>query len=118
MSATVTSSLFDVPAVISDALGAAKTTAGPEFKKVQDVVATCTQQLAVLAADIATKRAANKITADEADMLIQLQKGSFRVFMLNVEGVTALAIEAIINAVINVFVAALNAAVNAGLTAI
>jgi hypothetical protein len=115
MAAFSVSDSIDVPKLISDAVAAAKNTAGAELPKVQDVVTTCTQQLAILAADIAEKRKCNQISADEADLLLQLQKNSMRIALLNVEGVTALAIEATINAVLNVFISALNAAVGAGL---
>jgi hypothetical protein len=109
------SDLIDVNKLVSDALSAAKDTASAQFPKIKDALSTTTTQLAVLAADIAEKRAKNQITAAEADLLLDLQKNSMRVVLLNIEGVTALAIEATINAVINVFVTALNAAVGAGL---
>ena len=115
MAAISVSDLIDVPKLIQDALTEAKKTAGEQFPKIQDVTTTCAKQLGVLAADIAEKRASNQISPAEGDLLLQLQKNSTRVALLNIEGVTALAVEATINAVINVFVKALNAAVGAGL---
>ena len=115
MASISVSDLIDVPKLIGDALTAAKDTAANQFPKVEDVATTCTKQLAVLASDIAEKRRSNQISADEADLLLQFQKNSFRVALLNVEGVTALAVEATINAVMNVFIQALNTAVGAGL---
>jgi hypothetical protein len=96
-------------------VGAARNTAGVQFAKVQDVVTTNAKQLAILAADIAEKRLKNQISPAEADLLLELQKNSIRISLLNVEGMTALAVEATINAVLNVFIGALNTAVNAGL---
>ena len=115
MAAIVVSDLIDVPKLIDDALGAARNEAGAQFGKVQDVLITNTKQLAVLAADIAEKRLKNQISPAEGDLLLELQKNSIRISLLNVEGVTALAVEATINAVLNVFIAALNTAVGAGL---
>ena len=109
------SDLIDVPKLIADSVTAAKDTAGGQIPKVQDVITTCATQLGVLAADIAEKRKSNQISAAEGDLLLDLQKNSMRVALLNVEGVTALAVEATINAVMNVFIKALNTAVNAGL---
>jgi hypothetical protein len=115
MGAIAVSDLIDVPKLIGDALSAAQSTAADQFPKIQDVATTCTKQLGVLAADIAEKRQSNQITPAEGDLLIQLQKNSMRVALLNIEGVTALAVEATINAIIDVFVQALNTAVGAGL---
>jgi hypothetical protein len=115
MAAIVVSDLIDVPKLIDDAVGAARNTAGVQFAKVQDVVTTNARQLAILAADIAEKRLKNQISPAEADLLLELQKNSIRISLLNVEGMTALAVEATINAVLNVFIGALNTAVNAGL---
>jgi hypothetical protein len=115
MAAIVVSDLIDVPKLIDDAVGAARNTAGVQFAKVQDVVTTNAKQLAILAADIAEKRLKNQISPAEADLLLELQKNSIRISLLNVEGMTALAVEATINAVLNVFIGALNTAVNAGL---
>jgi hypothetical protein len=115
MAAISVSNLIDVQKLIQDALAAAQKTAKDQFPKIQDVATTCTKQLAVLAADIAEKRASNQISPAERDLLLDLQKNSMRVALLNIEGVTALAVEATINAIINVFVQALNAAVGAGL---
>lgn len=112
MAAISVSDLIDVPKLITDAVNAAKDTAGTQFPKIQDVVTTCTKQLGVLAADIAEKRKADQISAAEADLLLDLQKNSIRVALLNVEGATAIAIEATINAVLNVFIKALNTAVS------
>lgn len=115
MGAIAVTDLFDVPKALADALTAAKDTAGTQYPKVRDVITTCAKQLAILAADIAEKRNKNQISAAEADYLLDLHKNSMRIYLLNVKGVTGLAIEAVINAVINVFVTALNTAVGAGL---
>lgn len=115
MAAIVVSDLIDVPKLIDDAVGAARNTAGAQFGKVEDVITTNAKQLGILAADIAEKRLKNQITPAEADLLLELQKNSIRTSLLNVAGVTALAVEATINAVMNVFIGALNTAVGAGL---
>ena len=115
MAAIVVSDLIDVPKLIDDAVGAARNTAGAQFGKLQGVITTNAKQLAILAADIAEKRLKNEISPAEADLLLELQKNSIRMALLNVEGMTALAVEATINAVLNVFIGALNAAVGAGL---
>ena len=115
MGSITVSDLIDVPTLITDSLSAGKATAQTQFPKVQDVLTTCAKQLGVLAADIAEKRAKNQISPAEGDLLLDLQKNSIRVALLNIEGMTALAVEAIINAVINVFIKALNTAVGAGL---
>jgi hypothetical protein len=115
MAAIVVSDLIDVPKLIDDAVGAARNTAGAQFGKVEDVITTNAKQLGILAADIAEKRLKNQITPAEADLLLELQKNSIRMSLLNIAGVTALAVEATINAVLNVFIGALNTAVGAGL---
>ena len=115
MAAIAVSDLIDVPKLIDDAVGAARNTAGAQFGKVEDVITTNAKQLGILAADIAEKRLKNQISPAEADLLLELQKNSIRMSLLNVAGVTALAVEATINAVLNVFIGALNPAVGAGL---
>src|SRR4051794_13131920 len=115
MAAIPVSGLIDVPKLIGDAVNAAKNTAGAQFPMVQDVLTTSTKQLAVLADDIAEKRANNQISTAEVDLLLDLQKTQMRVALRKVEGVAALGVEEPTNAVLNVFIKQFNAAVNAGL---
>jgi hypothetical protein len=101
---------IDFNKLLQDVINAAKTTAGAEFPKIESSVSTGSQQLVILAEDIAQKKALGQITDDEASMLLELQHNSATAMFMAVEGISALAAEAVANAVIKVVADTLNAA--------
>ena len=109
------SNLIDVPKITNDALTAASQTAGVQVGKIRDVLKDDLDELGAMASEIAEKRLKNEISAQDADDLFEQHKNSVRIALLEIQGLTTLAIEATINAVLNVFIKALNTAVGAGL---
>jgi hypothetical protein len=106
---------IDFNKLLQDVGNAARTTAGAQFPKIQSAVGTGSQQLVVLAEDIAQKKASGQITDDEASMLLGLQQNSQKAMLLAVEGITELAAEVVANAVIKVVADTLNAALGTGI---
>jgi hypothetical protein len=105
----------DFNKLLQDIIGAAKTTAAQQFPKIESAVTTGAQQLLVLAEDIDQKKRLNQINDDEASMLLELQHNSQRAMLMAVEGISALAAEAVANAVIKVVADTLNVALGSAI---
>ena len=106
---------IDFSKLLQDIVGAARTAAGEQFPKIELAVTSGSQQLAVLAQDVAQKKASGQITDDEASMLLELQQNSVSAMCMAVEGISALAGEAVANAVIKVVADTLNAALGSAI---
>jgi hypothetical protein len=108
-------SVIDFSKLLQDIIAAAKTTAAQQFPKIESAVTTGAQQLVVMAEDIDQKTRLHQISDDEASMLLELQHNSQRAMMMAVEGISALAAEAVANAVIKVVADTLNAALGSAI---
>jgi hypothetical protein len=101
---------LDVNVILTQMLGAAKTSFGSKWPKAQDLATTSFKALAQNLVDIERMNIAGTITSDQAALLVDMQKHTAKIVLQAVKGLTILAVEAAINAALAVIKDTVNTA--------
>lgn len=96
--------------LLSEMLGAAKDSLGSQWPAVKDLAASSLRKIAASLVEIEQLRAKGAITEEQASLLVSMEKNTFKIVMLSIEGMGLLAVEAALNAALDVVRTAVNTA--------
>lgn len=93
---------LSVSDLLTDMLGAVKTSLGKDFSKAKDFAKPEFQRLAKSLVDIAKLVAQKKVNQQQARSLLEIHRNTTKVVLLTVEGLGIIAVENAINAAFDV----------------
>lgn len=102
---------LSVSDLVTDMLGAAKTSLGKDFSKAKDFAKPEFQRLARSLVDIVKLVAQKKVNQQQARSLLEIHRNTTKVVLLTVEGLGIIAVENAINAALDVIRTTVNKAV-------
>lgn len=88
--------------LLNQMIGAAKVVINDKWPEVRDLGTSSFKSLAEGLVDIERMKSENKVTDEQAKLLIDMHKNTLRIVLLSVEGLGILAVEGAINAALNV----------------
>jgi hypothetical protein len=108
---------LDVSTLLKDMLGAAKNSLGNKWPKVKDLATNSFKKLSQVLVDIETMKLAGTISNEQASLMLDMEKNTFKIVMLSVEILGILAVEDALNAALKVVKQTVNTAVGFALVA-
>lgn len=106
---------LDTTALINDMLGAAKNNLGKFWKDAKPFAEGETLNMANKLLLIEKLKLEGKITKEEAQLHIEIQKGAFRTVLMSIKGLGLIAVESTINAALGAVAKTVNKAIGWGL---
>ena len=101
---------LDFQALFQQMLGAAKTSFSNQWPGIRELATTSLKKLAVNLVEIEKLKLNGSITDEQARLLLDMEKNTFRIVLLSVEGMGLLAVEEALNAALNAVKGAVNTA--------
>jgi hypothetical protein len=93
---------LSVSDLVTDMLGAAKTSLGKDFSKAKDFAKPEFQRLARSLVDIVKLVAEKKVNQQQAKSLLEIHRNTTKVVLLTIQGLGIIAVENAINAALDV----------------
>ena len=94
--------------VLESMLSAASTSFGDKWPKIKDIGTTSFKKLAQVFVDIEMMRAKGTITDEQAVLLLDMEKNTFKIVLLSVEILGIIAVENALNSALNVIINSVN----------
>lgn len=102
---------LDFNIILNEMISAGKASFSSKWPKIKDLATTSFKKLSLTLVNIEEMRLAGTITEAQAKLMVDMDKNSFKIVLLSVEGLGLLAVEDALNAALNVIRKAVNTAV-------
>jgi hypothetical protein len=102
---------LDVNRLLEEMLAAAKTSFADQWPTAKDLSISSLKKLAVSFVEIEKMKLNGTITDEQARLLLSMDKNTFRIVLLSIEGLGLLAVENALNAALNIVRDTVNTAV-------
>ena len=102
---------LNTSALLSQMIDAAKVVINDKWPEMRDLSTSSFKSLAQGLVDIQKMKADNKISDEQAKLLIDMHKNTLRIVLLSTEGLGILAVEGAINSALNAIKGTVNTAI-------
>jgi hypothetical protein len=102
---------LDVNRLLEEMLAAAKTSFADQWPTAKDLAISSLKKLAVSFVEIEKMKLNGTITDEQVRLLLSMDKNTFRIVLLSIEGLGLLAVENALNAALNIVRDTVNTAV-------
>ena len=93
---------LNVQSLLQDMLQAAKASLKDKWPSVRDLATSSLKKIAQSLVEIEIMKQDGTITEDQARLMVSMDKNTFKIVMLTIEGLGLLAVESALNAALNV----------------
>jgi hypothetical protein len=102
---------LNVQSLLQDMLQAAKMSLKDKWPSVRDLATSSLKKIAQSLVEIEIMKQDGTITEEQARLMVSMDKNTFKIMMLTIEGLGLLAVESALNAALNVIRDTVNTAV-------
>ena len=102
---------LNAQSLLQDMLQAAKGSLSDKWPSVRDLATSSLKKIAISLVEIEKMKLDGTITEEQANLMVSMDKNTFKIVMLTVEGLGLLAVEDVLNAALNIIRDTVNTAI-------